>query len=78
MLKFLLIVLCIFYLARLFFRATIGNYVRNTRLEYEEKLREAERRASQSGSVHIEKTTSQQTKKYSKDEGEYIDYEEVK
>lgn len=79
--KSLLIFLCVYYLIRLILRAIIGNYAARlndrTRREYEEKLRDAERRASQSGNIRVD-TTRNKTKAFSKDDGEYIDYEEVK
>lgn len=75
MAKFLLILLLIFILIRIVTRYAFRSYVKNVQRNFEESKNRYNQRPE--GDVKIN-TKAKQSKKINKDEGDYVDFEEVK
>ena len=77
-LKFLLILILIYYIIKLSIRFFLQNYMNNIRKQSENFKSQQESKKKKEGDVTIEyKDQKKKKKKFSKKEGEYVDYEEL-
>lgn len=75
LIRFLLILFIIFFVIRIFSRFVLRRYVKNMRNQYENQQNQYNKKHE--GDVTIN-TKPEMDKKIDKDEGDYIDYEEIK
>ncbi len=75
MLRFLLVLLIIYLIIRVFSRYFIRRFAKNMQQNFEERQNRYNQRKE--GDVTIKKNSSND-KKIKKDEGDYIDFEEIK
>ena len=73
LIRFLLILFVIYFVIRIFSRFVLNRYVKNMRNQYKNQQNQYN---NKEGDVTIN-TNSQQEKKIDKDEGDYVDYEEI-
>lgn len=73
--RFLLILFIIFFIIRLLTRFVLGSYIKNMKRNFENQQNHSNNRKE--GDVTIN-TKPKTDKKIDKDEGDYIDYEEIK
>ena len=80
-LKSLIIIIGVYYLVKLILKGILGSYMgkvnESLRQQYEEKLRQEREKAGKSGSVHVD-YQPKNGKTFSKEDGEYVDFEEIK
>ena len=74
LIRFLLILFIIYFVIRIFSRYVLPTYVKNMRNQYENQQNKYSR--NNEGDVTIN-TKPTKEKKISKDEGDYVDYEEI-
>ncbi len=78
--KTIIIVVSVFYLVKLILKSIIGSYMgkvhENLRQQYEEKLRQEQNNARKNGSVHVD-YQPKNPKTFSKNDGDYVDFEEI-
>ncbi len=75
MLRFLLVLLIVYLIIRIFSRYFIRRYAKNMQQNFEDRQNRYNKRKE--GDVTI-KTNSANNKKFKKDEGDYVDFEEIK
>ena len=75
MLRFLLILLIIFFLLRIFGRYLLKAYLKRMQNNFSNKQQYSEQKRE--GDITVNKKT-QHKKKFKSSDGDYIDYEEVK
>lgn len=73
--RFLLILFVIYFIIRLFTRFVLGSYIKNMQRNFENQ--QYNNNKKKEGDVTIN-TKPKSDKKIDKDEGDYIDYEEIK
>lgn len=75
LIKFVLILFVIFFLIRVFARYVLRSYVKNMQSNFND--RQNQQSQKKEGDVTIN-TKPQKEKKIDRDEGDYVDYEEIK
>ena len=74
LIKFILILFVIFFLIRVFARYVLRSYVKNMQRNFND--RQNQQSQKKEGDVTIN-TKPQKEKKIDRDEGDYVDYEEI-
>lgn len=75
MIRFLLILFVIYFIVKIFTRFVLGSYFKNMQRNFENQQNQYNKKKE--GDVTIN-TKPKTNKKIDKDEGDYIDYEEIK
>jgi len=76
-LRFILIFFLVLYILQIVTRFIFRRYIKKIQKQFDQQQEFYKHQNSKEGDVIIEKT-EQSTKKVSKNDGEYVDYEEIK
>lgn len=76
-LRFILIFFLVLYILQIVIRFIFRRYIKKIQKQFDQQQEFYKHQNSKEGDVIIEKT-EQGTKKVSKNDGEYVDYEEIK